>query len=78
MLHHTRAPLRLRRAGGGALPRACAAQGVADFYKGKTISILMGTNRAAATSAAPSASISPATFPAIPPSSWSTCRAPAA
>ena len=45
MLHHTRARLlRLRRAGGGALPGSCAAQGGADFYKGKTISILMGTN----------------------------------
>ena len=45
MLHHTRARLCAYAALATALcPVPCAAQGAPDFYKGKTISILMGTN----------------------------------
>ena len=57
------------------------AQSVEEFYKGKTVSILMGTGPGASYDLygrTIAEHICRATSPAIRPSSSSTCRAPAA
>jgi hypothetical protein len=58
---------------------AAIADNVADFYRGKTVTMVVGTPAAGATTFMPDCwyDIWPNTSPAIPPSSFRTSQEPA-